>query len=63
VSRVCLSPQFVIPESVWAWIHGLGRLGLVRLGVILLGLVVIPDSVWTWIQGLGGTWIDPAWPG
>ena len=46
--------QFVIPESVWAWIHGLGRLGVVRLGVILLGLVVIPDSVWTWIQGLGG---------
>jgi len=46
--------QFVIPELVWTWIQGLGRLGVVRLGVILLGLVVIPESVWTWIQGLGG---------
>jgi len=46
--------QFVVPESVGTWIHGLGRLGVVRLGVILLGLVVIPYSVWTWIQGLGG---------
>jgi membrane protein YqaA with SNARE-associated domain len=45
--------QLVIRDSVGAWIHGLGRLGLIRLGVILLGLVVIPDSVWTWIQGLG----------
>ena len=55
MSRVCAIPaQFVIPESVWTWIHGLGRLGLIRLGVVVLGLVVIPDSVWTWIQGLGG---------
>ena len=46
--------QFVITESVWTWIQGLGRLGLIRLGVVVLGLVVIPDSVWSWIQGLGG---------
>jgi membrane protein YqaA with SNARE-associated domain len=46
--------QFVIPESVGTWMHGLGRLGLIPLGVVLLGLVVIPDSVWTWIQGVGG---------
>jgi membrane protein YqaA with SNARE-associated domain len=46
--------QFVIPESLWTWIQGLGRLGLIRLGVVMLGLVVVPGSVWTWIQGLGG---------
>ena len=44
--------QFVIPDS--AWIHRLGGLGLIKLGVVLLGLVVTPDSVWRWIHGLGG---------
>jgi len=46
--------QFVIPESVGTSLRGLGRLGLIKLGVVVLGLVAIPDSVWTWIQGLGG---------
>ena len=49
-----ISAQFVIPESVGPWLRGLGRLGLIKLGVVVLGLVAIPDSVWTWIQGLGG---------
>jgi membrane protein YqaA with SNARE-associated domain len=40
---------FVIPDSVWKWIHALGG-----LGVVLLGLVVIPDSAWKWVHGLGG---------
>ncbi|HXX23660.1 MAG TPA: VTT domain-containing protein [Terriglobia bacterium] len=46
--------QLIIPDSVGTWIQGLGRLGLIRLGVVLLGLVVVPDSVWTWMHGLGG---------
>jgi len=46
--------QLVIPDSVGTFMQGLGRLGLIRLGVVVLGLVVVPDSVWTWIQGLGG---------
>jgi len=46
--------QFVIPESAGTWLRGLGRLRLIKLGVVVLGLVAIPDSVWTWIQGLGG---------
>jgi len=46
--------QFVIPDSLGTWIHGLGRLGLIRFGIVVLGLVVIPDSVWKWIHGLGG---------
>jgi len=44
--------SFVIPDS--AWIHRLGGLGLIKLGVVVLGLVVIPDWVWRWIHGLGG---------
>ena len=47
-------PVFVIPDSAWTGIRRLGGLGLIKLGVILLGLVVVPDSVWRWIQGLGG---------
>ena len=47
-------PVFVILDSAWTGIHRLGGLGLIKLGVILLGLVVVPDSVWRWIHGLGG---------
>ena len=46
--------QFVFPKSAGTWLRGLGRLGLIKLGVVVLGLAAIPDSVWTWIQGLGG---------
>jgi len=44
--------SFVVSDS--AWIHRLGGLGLIKLGVVLLGLVVVPDTVWKWIHGLGG---------
>ena len=40
---------FVVPDSMWKWIHTLGGLGLV-----LLGVVAVPDSVWKCVQGLGG---------
>jgi membrane protein YqaA with SNARE-associated domain len=46
--------QLIIPDSMGTFIQGLGKLGLIRLGVVVLGLVAIPDSVWTWVQGLGG---------
>ena len=46
--------QLVIPDSAGTFMQGLGRLGLIRLGVVVLGLVVVPDSVWTWMHGLGG---------
>ena len=46
--------QLVIPDSVGTFMQGLGRLGLIRLGVVVLGMVVVPDSVWTWMHGLGG---------
>lgn len=42
-------PLLVIPNSAWTWIHRLGG-----IGVVLLGLVVLPDSVWNWVHGLGG---------
>ena len=46
--------QLIIPESMGTFLQGLGKLGLIRLGVVVLGLVAIPDSVWSWIPGLGG---------
>jgi len=46
--------QLVIPDSAGTFMQGLGRLGLIRLGVVVLGMVVVPDSVWTWMHGLGG---------
>ena len=46
--------QLIIPDSMGTFLQGLGKLGLIRLGVVVLGLVAIPDSVWSWIQGLGG---------
>ena len=47
-------PVFVIPNSAWTGIDRLEGLGIIKLGVILLGLVAVPDSVWRWIHGLGG---------